>query len=211
MNSPSLATYWEHCIPILLHWLNENVVRLHCLCSSHLGSEMSPTALSQPKKLPRWPAVPLWDPEVTPPDHPATQWTCRLVKWPTALILHIKVTVKKKKKKEKKEKSSWPLFLSVIGHTMLWRNSRRNGLVKREGRGVNIMTFTYPFFSVSIHRRMEDGWRGVGSGEWSEGGRKSLHWPHYWYKKSTATFPISPPIKLSGEIRCEVCKWWLMP
>lgn len=84
-------------------------------------------------------------------------------------------------------------------------------MVGWKGKRWILWIFISLLLSINIKEdRWIDEWRGGGwgCGEWSGGGRESLHWLHDWYKKkSPTTFPISPSNQLSEQIWC---KWWLM-
>lgn len=103
---------------------------------------------------------------LTSPKHPAMLWTCRWVKWPTALILHVKLSVKDKKKKkrerERKRMSPWQLFFfSVIGHKLVQRRENKTWRMWGGGGwGTRAdLFFSHHVFSASLWRRL-DGWGG---------------------------------------------------
>lgn len=141
----------------------------------------------------------LWhhhDITTTSSGHPATLRTCRWVKWPTALILHIKLSVKnmKKKKRDRKEKrtSLWRLF-SVIGQT-----GPAEGKRWWEEIGGHMLTFSIHNTS-SQHQYKEgsmDGWMDGWGGE-----KLFSHRPHELIKLKKR------PIRFQNRPGCD---WWLM-
>lgn len=139
-------------ITTVLHWLNGNVVLLHDTCSSDLVSKIFPALLASCAKM-----LPDNQPphcEITPPDHPIPPWTCRWIKWPTALILHIKN--KKKKVREGEDVTVTSLSLCDWTRTGPKEQKKKRWGWKREG--VHMMTFSFhiPSSQHRYKRRMDD-------------------------------------------------------
>lgn len=145
----------------------------------------------------------LWhhrDITVTSSQHPALRWTCCWVKWPTALILHIKLSIKNKKKKKKGQRrrrrrrshhdNTSPLWLDRN-----WSSRGRKSMDDGRRRGRRHM-MTFSFYIPSSQHQCEGGWMDEMEGNLFP----SLATQVDNVKKSSAVFPILPSNQISEQM-----------
>lgn len=97
-----------------------------------------------------------------PADHPTMRWTCHWVKWPTALILHIKLSIKNAKGERIRRRGIGDISSS------LWLNKKKKtgpkkrkdtrwGERERRWHSTMIHDLSHPFFPASV-KMMMGGW-----------------------------------------------------